>query len=241
MILRLELYSSGSRIIPLENQNFYNLSFTLHGLLMIFFLVMPSLYGGFGNYFIPLYIGASEVGFPRSNNFSFLLLLVSYGFIILSFSNEFPGGVGWTLYPPLSTSLMGLSPFSIELIIDSLLVLGISSFLSSINFFGTIGNLRLSGLTFFIISLFSYANLITAILLTDLHFNTIYFDPSFGGDPILYQHFFWFFGHPEVYILIIPAFGIISQIISNFSQRILFGNQSMVLAMVCISILGTFV
>jgi cytochrome c oxidase subunit 1 len=256
MILRLELYSSGSRIIPLENQNFYNLSFTLHGLLMIFFLVMPSLYGGFGNYFIPLYIGASEVGFPRSNNFSFLLLLVSYGFIILSFSNEFPGGVGWTLYPPLSTSLMGLSPFSIELIIDSLLVLGISSFLSSINFFGTIGNLRLSGLTFFIISLFSYAILITAILLiltlpilsgalgillTDLHFNTIYFDPSFGGDPILYQHFFWFFGHPEVYILIIPAFGIISQIISNFSQRILFGNQSMVLAMVCISILGTFV
>ena len=142
MILRLELYSSGHRIISTENQNFYNLTFTLHGLLMIFFLVMPGLYGGFGNYFVPIFLGAPEVAFPRINSFSFLLLWVSYGLIILSMISEFPGGAGWTLYPPLSTSLMTLSPVTIDLIIDGLLVSGISSFLSSLNFMGTISNLR---------------------------------------------------------------------------------------------------
>ena len=114
MILRLELYSSGNRIIPPENQNFYNLSFTLHGLFMIFFLVMPGLYGGFGNYFVPIFLGAPEVGFPRVNSFSFLLLPVSYGLLLVSTASEFPGGAGWTLYPPLSTSLMSLSPVAVE-------------------------------------------------------------------------------------------------------------------------------
>ena len=256
MILRLELYSSGHRIIPPENQNFYNLSFTLHGLIMIFFLVMPGLYGGFGNYLVPIYIGAPEVGFPRVNGFSFLLVPLAYGFILVSIASEFPGGAGWTLYPPLSTSLMSLSPVAIDLLIDALLVAGVSSFLSSLNFFGTIGNMRLPGLSLGVLPLFPWAILITAvlllltlpvltaalgILLADLHFNTIYFDPSFGGDPVLYQHFFWFFGHPEVYILILPAFGIISQVISNISQRMIFGYQSMVLAMSCISILGSLV
>lgn len=256
MILRLELYSSGHRIISTENQNFYNLTFTLHGLLMIFFLVMPGLYGGFGNYFVPIFLGAPEVAFPRINSFSFLLLWVSYGLIILSMISEFPGGAGWTLYPPLSTSLMTLSPVTIDLIIDGLLVSGISSFLSSLNFMGTISNLRLSGLVLAYIPLFTWGIIITALLLLltlpiltgalgvvlgDLHFNTIYFDSGFGGDPVLYQHFFWFFGHPEVYILIIPAFGIISQVISNMSEKVVFGTQSMVLAMTCISILGSIV
>jgi len=135
MILRLELYASSNRIIPLENQNFYNLSFTLHGLIMIFFLVMPSLYGGMGNYFVPIFLGIPEVGFPRVNSFSFLLLPLSYGFILFLIINEFPGGAGWTLYPPLSTSLMGLSPLPIDLILDALLLVGVSSFLSSLNFF----------------------------------------------------------------------------------------------------------
>ncbi len=256
MILRLELYCSGQRIIPPENQNFYNLSFTLHGLFMIFFLVMPGLYGGFGNYFLPIYLGAPEVGFPRVNSFSFLLVPVSYGFILVSTVSEFPGGAGWTLYPPLSTSLMSLSPLAVDLWIDALLVSGISSFLGSLNFFATLGNLRLSGLCLGVLPLFPWAIFITAvlllltlpvlsaalgILLADLHFNTIYFDPAFGGDPVLYQHFFWFFAHPEVYILIIPAFGIISPVISSLSIKIVFGNQSMVLALGCISVLGSLV
>ena len=236
MILRLELYASAQRIMPLENQNFYNLSFTMHGLLMIFFLVMPSLYGGFGNYFLPIFLGAPEVGFPRMNSFSFLFMPLSYGFILVSMIMEFPGGAGWTLYPPLSTSLMSLSPLAVDLLIDALLLAGVSSFLSSLNFLATLGNLRLSGLSLGVLPLFPWAILITAvlllltlpvltaalgILLADLHFNTIYFDPGFGGDPVLYQHFFWFFGHPEVYILIIPAFGILSQVISSLSQRII--------------------
>ena len=165
MILRLELYSSGNRIIPPENQNFYNLSFTLHGLFMIFFLVMPGLYGGFGNYFVPIFLGAPEVGFPRVNSFSFLLLPVSYGFILVSTASEFPGGAGWTLYPPLSTSLMSLSPVAVDLIIDALLVAGVSSFLSSLNFFASIGNMRLPGLTLGVLPLFPWAILITAVLL----------------------------------------------------------------------------
>ena len=254
MFLRFELYSSGHRIMSSENQNFYNLTFTLHGLLMIFFLVMPGLYGGFGNYFIPIFLGAPEVAFPRINSLSFILLLVSYGLMIMAMISEFPGGGGWTLYPPLSTSLMSLSPVTIDLIIDGLLINGISSFFSSLNFMGTISNMRLSG--FILLSLFSCGILITALLLLltlpiltgalgmllgDLHFNTVYFDSGFGGDPVLYQHFFWFFGHPEVYILIIPAFGIISQVLSNISEKIIFGIQSMILAISCISILGSIV
>merc|ERR1712137_1001639 len=211
------------RIISPENQNFYNVSITLHGLLMIFFLVMPSLFGGFGNYFAPIFQGSPEVVYPRVNNLSYL-------FFVLSCFSDFGGGTGWTLYPPLSTSFMSLSPSSVAYLIFGLLMSGVSSCLTSLNFWVTILNLRSYCLTLKTMPLFSWALLMTAamllltlpilsgallLIIADLHSNTLFFDPVFGGDPVLYQHLFWFFGHPEVYILIIPAFGIISIIISG--------------------------
>merc|ERR1712060_515459 len=256
VLMRIELYSTGNRIISPENQNFYNVSITLHGLLMIFFLVMPGLFGGFGNYFAPIFQGSPEVVYPRVNNFSILLLFLSYLLAIFSLISEFGGGTGWTLYPPLTTSFMSLSPSSHANLIFGLLVSGISSSLTSLNFWVTILNLRSYSLTLKTMPLFSWAFLMTAamlllvlpvlsgallMVLADLHSNTLFFDPVFGGDPVLYQHLFWFFGHPEVYILIIPAFGIISIIISGVSQKIIFGNQSMIYAMSCISLLGSIV
>ena len=256
VLIRIELYSSGNRIISPENQNFYNISITLHGFLMIFFLVMPGLFGGFGNYFVPIFQGSPEVVYPRVNNFSILILSLSYLFLILSLISEFGGGTGWTLYPPLSTSFMSLSPSSTAYLIFGLLMSGISSCLTSLNFWTTILNLRSYYLTLKTIPLFPWALFITGgmllltlpiltgallMVLADLHSNTLFFDPIFGGDPIFYQHLFWFFGHPEVYILIIPAFGIISIIISGIAQKIIFGNQSMIFAMSCISLLGSVV
>merc|ERR1712195_297295 len=246
----------GNRIISPENQNFYNVSITLHGLLMIFFLVMPGLFGGFGNYFAPVFQGSPEVVYPRVNNFSILILFLSYFLALLSLVSEFGGGTGWTLYPPLSTSFMSLSPSGTAYIIFGLLMSGVSSCLTSLNFYVTILNLRSYSLTLNIMPLFPWSLLITAamllltlpvlsgallMILADLHSNTLFFDPVFGGDPVLYQHLFWFFGHPEVYILIIPAFGIISIILSGVSQKIIFGNQSMIFAMSCISLLGSIV
>merc|ERR1711977_808955 len=239
-----------------ENQNFYNVSISLHGLLMIFFLVMPGLFGGFGNYFVPIFQGSPEVVYPRVNNFSILILSLSYLLVVLSMVSEFGGGTGWTLYPPLSTSFMSLSPSSVANLIFGLLVSGISSCLTSLNFWVTILNLRSYCLTLKTMPLFPWALLITAamllltlpvlsgaliMVLADLHSNTLFFDPVFGGDPVLYQHLFWFFGHPEVYILIIPAFGVISMVISGVAQKIIFGNQSMIFAMSCISFLGSIV
>merc|ERR1712238_24528 len=256
VLMRIELYSSGNRIISPENQNFYNVSITLHGLLMIFFLVMPALFGGFGNYFAPIFQGSPEVVYPRVNNFSLLVFFLSYFLALLSLISEFGGGTGWTLYPPLSTSFMSLSPSSTGNLIFGLLVSGISSCLTSLNFWITILNLRSYSLTLKTMPLFPWSLLITAamllftlpvlsgallMILADLHCNTLFFDPIFGGDPIFYQHLFWFFGHPEVYILIIPAFGVISIIISGVSQKIIFGNQSMIFAMSCISLLGSVV
>merc|ERR1711976_721746 len=224
--------------------------------LMIFFLVMPGLFGGFGNYFAPVFQGSPEIVYPRVNNFSISILFLSYLLIIFSLISEFGGGTGWTLYPPLSTSFMSLSPSSVAFVIFGLLISGISSCLTSLNFCVTILNLRSYSLTLKIMPLFSWALLITAIMLlltlpilsgallmvlADLHSNTLFFDPIFGGDPVLYQHLFWFFGHPEVYILIIPGFGIISIIISGIAQKIIFGNQSMIFATSCISILGSIV
>merc|ERR1711959_468544 len=253
---RIELYSSGNRIITPENQNFYNVSITLHGLLMIFFLVMPGLFGGFGNYFAPVLQGSPEVVYPRVNNFSILVLVLSYLLVILSLISEFGGGTGWTLYPPLSTSFMSLSPSSVALMVFGLLMSGMSSSLTSVNFWITILNLRSFSFTLKIMPLFPWSLLITAglllltlpvlsgaliMVLADLHSNTLFFDPVFGGDPVLYQHLFWFFGHPEVYILIIPAFGVISMVISGVAQKIIFGNQSMIFAMSCISFLGSIV
>merc|ERR1711972_1263696 len=256
VLMRIELYSSGNRIISPENQNFYNVSITLHGLLMIFFLVMPGLFGGFGNYFLPVFQGSPEVVYPRVNNFSILILVVSYFFLILSLISDFGGGTGWTLYPPLSTSFMSLSPSSTANLIFGILMSGISSCLTSFNFWVTMLNMRSCSLSLKTVPLFPLAILITAamllltlpilsgallMVLADLHVNTLFFDAIFGGDPVLYQHLFWFFGHPEVYILIIPAFGIISMIISGVAQKIIFANQSMIFAMSCISLLGTVV
>merc|ERR1712085_63082 len=249
VLIRIELYSTGNRIISPENQNFYIISITLHGFLMIFFLVMPGLFGGFGNYFVPIFQGSPEVVYPRVNNFSILILFLSYLLVILSLVSEFGGGTGWTLYPPLSTSFMSLSPSSTAYIIFGLLMSGVSSCLTSLNFYVTILNLRSYSLTLNIMPLFPWSLLITAamllltlpvlsgallMILADLHSNTLFFDPVFGGDPVLYQHLFWFFGHPEVYILIIPAFGIISIILSGVSQKMIF-------AMSCISLLGSIV
>merc|ERR1712226_498114 len=256
VLMRIELYSSGNRIISPENQNFYNVSITLHGLLMIFFLVMPGLFGGFGNYLLVIFQGSPEVVYPRVNNLSILILFLSYLLLILSLISEFGGGTGWTLYPPLSTSFMSLSPSSVAFLIFGLLVSGIPSCLTSLNFWVTILNLRSYCLTLKTMPLFPWALFITAamlllvlpvltgallMVLADLHSNTLFFDSVFGGDPVLYQHLFWFFGLPEVYILIIPAFGIISIIISGVTQKIIFGKQSMIFAMSCISLLGTVV
>merc|ERR1712170_222776 len=184
------------------------------------------------------------------------VLSLSFLLILISIISEFGGGTGWTLYPPLSTSFMSLSPSSVAYLIFGLLIAGISSCLTSVNFWITILNLRSYCLTLKTMPLFPWAILITAamllltlpvlsgallMVLADLHSNTLFFDPIFGGDPVLYQHLFWFFGHPEVYILIIPAFGVISIVISGVAQKIIFGNQSMILAMSCISLLGSVV
>merc|ERR1712111_200361 len=197
-----------------------------------------------------------EVVYPRVNNFSILVLFLSYLLVILSLISEFGGGTGWTLYPPLSTSFMSLSPSSVAFMVFGLLMSGMSSSLTSVNFWITILNLRSFSFTLKIMPLFPWSLLITAglllltlpilsggliMVLADLHSNTLFFDPIFGGDPVLYQHLFWFFGHPEVYILIIPAFGVISMVISGVAQKIIFGNQSMIFAMSCISLLGTVV
>merc|ERR1711913_233180 len=256
ILMRIELYSSGNRIISPENQNFYNISITLHGFLMIFFLVMPGLFGGFGNYFVVIFQGSPEVVYPRVNNFSIIILCLSYFLLILSVISEFGSGTGWTLYPPLSTSFMSLSPSSTAYIIFGLLMSGISSCVTSLNFWVTILNMRCYCLTLKTMVLFSWSLLITGamllltlpvltgallMILSDLHCNTLLFDPVFLGDPVLYQHLFWFFGHPEVYILILPGFGAISMIISGVCSKIIFGNQSMIFAMSCIALLGTVV
>merc|ERR1712209_294529 len=256
VLMRIELYSSGNRIISPENQNFYNVSITLHGLLMIFFLVMPGLFGGFGNYFVVIFQGSPEVVYPRVNNFSILILFLSYLLLILSLISEFGGGTGWTLYPPLSTSFLSLSPSSTANLIFGLLISGVSSCLTSLNFQVTVLNLRSYCLTLKTMPLFLWALLITAamllltlpvlsgallMVLADLHSNTLFFDPVFGGDPVLYQHLFWFFGHPEVYILILPAFGIISHIVSSTAKKPIFGYLGMVYAMFSIGVLGFIV
>merc|ERR1712159_921557 len=165
VLIRIELYSSGNRIISPENQNFYNVSITLHGFLMIFFLVMPGLFGGFGNYFAPIFQGSPEVVYPRVNNFSILILFLSYLLIIFSLISEFGGGTGWTLYPPLTTSFMSLSPSSVANLIFGLLISGISSSLTSLNFWVTILNLRSYSLTLKTMPLFPWALLITAAML----------------------------------------------------------------------------
>ncbi len=267
--MRMELMEPGVQYMCLEGARFiadaasdctpnghlWNVLVTYHGILMMFFVVIPALFGGFGNYFMPLHIGAPDMAFPRMNNLSYWMYVAGTTLGVASLlapggNDQMGSGVGWVLYPPLSTTEGG---FSMDLAIFAVHLSGASSILGAINMITTFLNMRAPGMTLFKVPLFAWSIFVTAwlillslpvlagaitMLLTDRNFGTTFFDPAGGGDPILYQHILWFFGHPEVYIIIMPGFGIISHVISTFSKKPLFGYLPMVWALIAIGGLG---
>ncbi len=269
VFMRLELMEPGVQYMCLEgarlfadagstctpNGHLWNVLITYHGVLMMFFVVIPALFGGFGNYFMPLQIGAPDMAFPRMNNLSFWLYFAGTSLGVASMltpggNDQLGSGVGWVLYPPLSTNEGGMS---MDLAIFAVHVSGASSILGAINMITTFLNMRAPGMTLFKVPLFSWSIFVTAwlillslpvlagaitMLLTDRNFGTTFFDPAGGGDPILYQHILWFFGHPEVYIVILPGFGLVSHVIATFSRKPVFGYLPMVWALIAIGGLG---
>src|SRR5690554_462230 len=267
--MRMELQHPGVQYMCMEGMRFiadpaahctpnghlWNVVVTYHGILMMFFVVIPALFGGFGNYLMPLQIGAPDMAFPRMNNLSFWLYVAGATMAIVSLfspggDNQMGPGVGWVLYPPLSTNEGG---YAMDLAIFAVHLSGASSILGGINMITTFLNMRAPGMTLHKVPLFSWSIFVTAwmilmalpvlagaitMLLTDRNFGTTFFQPQGGGDPILYQHILWFFGHPEVYIIIIPGFGIISHVIATFSRKPIFGYLPMVYAMIAIAVLG---